>query len=163
MKQKSITEQCQAFPWCISWTRLRTLLLRWDLSSGKPAARRAHIWPRGKKNSLRSWVAPHPGTWTSKSVRTWIWWKQWQRSPQRSLVPFTFAATVAHVGAASRHFSMVTVALFESYHQAVRSLNTLKIRNKWSEWAERWFENQTDNQFGVHENQLGSSDADPAL
>lgn len=115
-----------------------------------------------KKNSLRSWVAPHPGTCTSKSVRTRVWWKQWQRSLQRLLVLFTFAATVAHVGAASRHFSMVTVALFESY-RAVCSLNTLKIRNKPSEWAERWFENQTDNQFGVHENQLGSSDADPSL
>lgn len=49
MKQKSITERCQEFPSCISWTCLGTLLLQWELSSGKLAARRVHIWPQRKK------------------------------------------------------------------------------------------------------------------
>lgn len=43
-----------------------------------------------KKKIFSSWVAPHPDTWTSKSVQTCIWWKQWLRSHQGFMVPFTF-------------------------------------------------------------------------
>lgn len=63
----------------------------WPVTLETGCMKGAHLATTKKeKKSFSSWVAPHPDTWTSKSVQTCIWWKQWLSSHQGFLVPFTF-------------------------------------------------------------------------
>lgn len=70
-----------------------SLAVLYELSLGQLTAWSVHIWSQ----SSSCWMAPHPDTWTSKSVRTWIWWKQWRCSQHRFLVAYAFTMAVWHV------------------------------------------------------------------
>lgn len=68
------------FPYCTMWM-----------------VAKAASFPVADEESLSSWMAPHPDTWTSKSLRTWIWWKLWRFSQHGFLLPDAFTLTVWHV------------------------------------------------------------------